>query len=138
MSCDCRHRDFGGGNLISCRKLCANMPLIFLNGPVTKRHTLKQANPAHTPQGASAIATWCLSSGYSRIEHHVPRTRIALGLRAYQSCRTPPPSPLQVTNSETDMTRSGAYVTQLTAIGPLGLAYVDPADDARRRHPPAS
>jgi quercetin dioxygenase-like cupin family protein len=27
--------------------------------------------------------------------------------------------------------RSGEYVTQVTAIGPLGLEYVDPADDPR-------
>jgi quercetin dioxygenase-like cupin family protein len=27
--------------------------------------------------------------------------------------------------------RSGEYVTQVTAIGPLGLAYVDPANDPR-------
>jgi quercetin dioxygenase-like cupin family protein len=27
--------------------------------------------------------------------------------------------------------RSGEYVTQVTAIGPLGLDYVDPSDDAR-------
>jgi quercetin dioxygenase-like cupin family protein len=29
--------------------------------------------------------------------------------------------------------RSGDYVTQVTAIGPLGLGYVDPADDPRNR-----
>jgi quercetin dioxygenase-like cupin family protein len=29
---------------------------------------------------------------------------------------------------------SGEYVTQITAIGPLGLEYVDPADDPRRHH----
>lgn len=29
--------------------------------------------------------------------------------------------------------RSGEYVTQVTAIGPLGLAYVDADDDPRRR-----
>ena len=28
--------------------------------------------------------------------------------------------------------RSGEYVTQVTAIGPLGLEYMDPADDPRR------
>ena len=28
--------------------------------------------------------------------------------------------------------RSGEYVTQVTAIGPLGLDYLDPADDPRR------
>ncbi|MET7393145.1 cupin domain-containing protein [Dactylosporangium sp. NPDC005572] len=27
--------------------------------------------------------------------------------------------------------RSGEYVTQVTAVGPLGLEYVDPADDPR-------
>ena len=27
--------------------------------------------------------------------------------------------------------RSGEYITQVTAIGPLGLEYVDPADDPR-------
>ena len=27
--------------------------------------------------------------------------------------------------------KSGDYITQVTAIGPLGLAYVDPADDPR-------
>jgi quercetin dioxygenase-like cupin family protein len=27
--------------------------------------------------------------------------------------------------------RSGDYVTQVTAIGPLGLEYVDPGDDPR-------
>ena len=29
--------------------------------------------------------------------------------------------------------RSGEYVTQVTAIGPLGLDYLDPADDPRAR-----
>ncbi len=29
--------------------------------------------------------------------------------------------------------KSGEYVTQVTAIGPLGLAYVDPGDDPRSR-----
>jgi hypothetical protein len=28
--------------------------------------------------------------------------------------------------------KSGAYVTQVSAIGPLGLEYHDPADDPRR------
>ncbi len=27
--------------------------------------------------------------------------------------------------------KSGEYVTQVTAIGPLGLEYLDPADDPR-------
>ena len=29
--------------------------------------------------------------------------------------------------------KSGEYVTQVTAIGPLGLEYVDPEDDPRNR-----
>ena len=29
--------------------------------------------------------------------------------------------------------KSGEYVTQVTAIGPLGLDYLDPTDDPRRR-----
>jgi quercetin dioxygenase-like cupin family protein len=29
--------------------------------------------------------------------------------------------------------KSGEYITQVTALGPLGLAYVDPADDPRHR-----
>ena len=29
--------------------------------------------------------------------------------------------------------KSGEYITQVTAIGPLGLAYVDPANDPRSR-----
>jgi mannose-6-phosphate isomerase-like protein (cupin superfamily) len=29
--------------------------------------------------------------------------------------------------------KSGEYITQVTAIGPLGLEYVDPADDPRGR-----
>jgi len=29
--------------------------------------------------------------------------------------------------------RSGEYVTQVSAIGPLGLAYIDPADDPRNQ-----
>ncbi|HYB69141.1 MAG TPA: cupin domain-containing protein, partial [Candidatus Bathyarchaeia archaeon] len=29
--------------------------------------------------------------------------------------------------------KSGEYVTQVTAIGPLGLEYLDPADDPRRQ-----
>jgi len=29
--------------------------------------------------------------------------------------------------------KSGEYVTQITAIGPLGLEYLDPADDPRKR-----
>ena len=31
--------------------------------------------------------------------------------------------------------RSGEYVTQVTAIGPLGLEYVDPTDDPRNASP---
>ena len=39
--------------------------------------------------------------------------------------------------------RSGDYITQVSAVGPLGLAYVDPADDPRHpahhgRNPPSS
>jgi quercetin dioxygenase-like cupin family protein len=36
--------------------------------------------------------------------------------------------------------RSGEYITQVTAIGPLGLTYIDPAQDPRARstHPPAA
>ena len=30
--------------------------------------------------------------------------------------------------------KSGEYVTQVSAIGPLGLDYLDPADDPRRQH----
>jgi len=30
--------------------------------------------------------------------------------------------------------KSGEYVTQVTAIGPLGLEYLDPADDPRSEH----
>ena len=30
--------------------------------------------------------------------------------------------------------KSGEYVTQVTAIGPLGLEYLDPDDDPRRKH----
>lgn len=30
--------------------------------------------------------------------------------------------------------KSGEYITQITAIGPLGLDYADPADDPRNRH----
>ena len=29
--------------------------------------------------------------------------------------------------------KSGEYVTQVTAIGPLGLDYLDPADDPRQQ-----
>jgi quercetin dioxygenase-like cupin family protein len=29
--------------------------------------------------------------------------------------------------------KSGEYVTQVTAVGPLGLEYLDPADDPRKR-----
>jgi quercetin dioxygenase-like cupin family protein len=32
--------------------------------------------------------------------------------------------------------KSGEYVTQVTAIGPLGLEYLDPADDPRRQGKP--
>lgn len=32
--------------------------------------------------------------------------------------------------------RSGEYVTQVTAIGPLGLEYVDQKDDPRNVMPP--
>jgi quercetin dioxygenase-like cupin family protein len=32
--------------------------------------------------------------------------------------------------------KSGEYITQVTAIGPLGLAYVDPANDPRSRPAP--
>jgi len=34
--------------------------------------------------------------------------------------------------------KSGEYVTQVTASGPLGLEYVDPKDDPRKQAPPAS
>jgi quercetin dioxygenase-like cupin family protein len=34
--------------------------------------------------------------------------------------------------------RSGEYVTQVTALGPLGLTYIDPADDPRLQRMPAS
>ena len=34
--------------------------------------------------------------------------------------------------------KSGEYVTQISAIGPLGLEYVDPTDDPRLHHSPAS
>ena len=30
--------------------------------------------------------------------------------------------------------KSGEYVTHVTAIGPLGLEYMDPDDDPRRKH----
>ena len=30
--------------------------------------------------------------------------------------------------------KSGEYVTQVTALGPLGLDYLNPADDPRRQH----
>lgn len=29
--------------------------------------------------------------------------------------------------------KSGEYITQVSAIGPLGLAYIDPANDPRSR-----
>jgi len=32
--------------------------------------------------------------------------------------------------------RSGEYITQVTAIGPLGLGYIDPANDPRTHPPP--
>jgi quercetin dioxygenase-like cupin family protein len=34
--------------------------------------------------------------------------------------------------------KSGEYVTQVTAIGPLGLAYLDPHNDPRNTIPPAA
>ena len=34
--------------------------------------------------------------------------------------------------------KSGEYVTQVTAIGPLGLGYLNPTDDPRNAHRPAS
>jgi len=34
--------------------------------------------------------------------------------------------------------KSGEYVTQVTAIGPLGLEYMNPADDPRRNSGPAA
>ena len=34
--------------------------------------------------------------------------------------------------------RTGEYVTQVTAIGPLGLSYVNPVDDPRLRPPAAN
>ncbi len=34
--------------------------------------------------------------------------------------------------------KSGEYVTQVTAIGPLGLGYLNPNDDPRNEHRPAS
>ena len=35
--------------------------------------------------------------------------------------------------SHSHWAKSGAYVTQVTAIGPLGLDYLNPADDPRER-----
>lgn len=32
--------------------------------------------------------------------------------------------------------KSGEYVTQVSAIGPLGLDYVDPGDDPRAKNRP--
>jgi len=32
---------------------------------------------------------------------------------------------------EADAAKSGDYITQVTAVGPLGLEYLDPGDDPR-------
>jgi quercetin dioxygenase-like cupin family protein len=54
------------------------------------------------------------------------------GLNAY------PPGSLVVLPGNTPhfhWAKSGEYVTQVTAIGPLGLDYLDPGDDPRRSQP---
>jgi len=46
-----------------------------------------------------------------------------------------PPGSVSVLAGETwhfHWAKSGQYVTQVTAIGPLGLEYLDAADDPRR------
>jgi quercetin dioxygenase-like cupin family protein len=48
-----------------------------------------------------------------------------------------PPGSVVVLPAETwhfHWAKSGEYVTQVSAIGPLGLDYHDPADDPRRQH----
>jgi hypothetical protein len=45
-----------------------------------------------------------------------------------------PPGTVLVLPGDTDhfhWAKSGEYVTQISAIGPLGLEYVDPDDDPR-------
>jgi quercetin dioxygenase-like cupin family protein len=49
-----------------------------------------------------------------------------------------PPGSVIVLPGDTDhfhWARSGEYVTQVTAIGPLGLDYLDPKDDPRLQEP---
>ena len=51
-----------------------------------------------------------------------------------------PPGSLVVLPGETwhfHWAKSGEYVTQVTANGPLGLDYHNPTDDPRRQHPQA-
>jgi hypothetical protein len=36
-------------------------------------------------------------------------------------------------NPQLQWAKSGTYVIQVTAIGPLGLAYIDPVEEARSR-----
>jgi quercetin dioxygenase-like cupin family protein len=48
-----------------------------------------------------------------------------------------PPGSVVVLPGDTDhfhWARSGEYVTQVTAIGPLGLEYLDPSDDPRKQN----
>ena len=48
-----------------------------------------------------------------------------------------PPGSVVVLPGETwhfHWAKSGEYVTQVTAVGPLGIDYLNPADDPRRQH----
>jgi len=47
----------------------------------------------------------------------------------------PPGSVIVLPGNTSDFhwAKSGEYITQVSAIGPLGLEYLDPADDPRER-----
>ena len=60
---------------------------------------------------------------------------------AFDGVRAFPPGSVVILPGNTPhfhWAKSGEYVTQVTAIGPLGLEYVDPTDDPRLHHSPAS
>lgn len=86
-----------------------------------------------------------LPGGTKMLPHRHPEDRIytvmsgvfyiGLGERFDESKLTayPPGSVIVLPGGQAHFhwAKSGEYVTQITAIGPLGLAYVDPADDPR-------
>ena len=85
--------------------------------------------------------------GVKRMPHRHPEDRVytvmsgvfylGLGNRFDQDkLESYPPGSVVVLPGDTfhfRWAKSSEYITQVTAIGPLGLEYLDPADDPRKR-----